>query len=95
MKVYIVVGTGDADYGDYLEWNEAVFVSKEAAESYIQAQPELFYLDKDRIYEIERLERFRALTKDEYDELHSIYKRWHGVCRTLPSYRIETWELQE
>lgn len=96
MKVYIVVGDNGEGYREsYCEWNEAVFGSKEAAEKYIQGQPEIFHKDQRRIYELEGLMDIRELTKEENQELHTLDGKWLRVTRYCPRYRIEGFDLRE
>lgn len=96
MKVYIVIGDNNERYEDSRHWNDAVFTSREAAERYIQNQPEIYYGEQNRIDELEELKwDVRELDEDEEAELRFLKERWSNAWRCCPSYRIEEMEVFE
>lgn len=95
MKVYIVIGNNRESYEDNRSWNDAVFTSEEAAKTYIQNQPEIYFGEQNRFDELEFLKyEVRELTEDEEAELEFIKNHWRWT-RQCPSYRIEEFEVFE
>ena len=92
MKVYVVIGKNQEACEESKEWNDAVFISRESAEKYIQEKNASFANDNARLNEL--LYDIEELTMTEKDERNRLLSKWRYFCGTCPCYRIEEYETQ-
>ena len=91
MNVYVVIGDNGDPLGDYYQWNEAVFSSRQSAEKYVSEAPVRYAKDMARIKELVDLSKTRELTSSEMFEINKIENRWWDD--TFQNYSIEEYEV--
>ena len=95
MKVYVVVADNQEIEDIFHKWNDSVFLSKEAAEKYIQSQPVIFYGEQTRIEQLDELSNERELDEDEMREYEYLNNRWKFCWHYPPHYEIEEFDAYE